>query len=308
MSIIRISFYLCNNLIKCRYPQYNVMAIVTKRRFSSLQLTKNLELISKNEICKDVTNLKLSSTSDRPLVILLAWLLAKQKHMHKFADFYMERGFDVLKVTITPWQMIWPTKGSQVIADEIVNFIDKNPAYATLLIHGFSIGGYLWGEVLVRLSHDPKACERILHRFIGQIWDSAADISEISYGFPVALFPKNKVLQNAAKQYILYHMRTFDKVATCHYVRSSQLFHCNMIKVPALFLVSKSDPIGAEASNWRLKEDWENIGIKVHWQCWDKSPHVKHFQKHRQEYIAKLESFLDDVSRIPCKNKLQAKL
>lgn len=58
-------------------------------------------------------------------------------------------------------------------------------------------------------------------------------------------------------------MKTFHKVATCHYLRASQLFHTNIIKAPAVFFLSKTDPIGAEASNQRVRESWENMGMKV---------------------------------------------
>lgn len=58
-------------------------------------------------------------------------------------------------------------------------------------------------------------------------------------------------------------MKTFDKVATTHYIRSSQMFHTNLVTAPAQFFISKSDPIGAEASNMRVRESWENMGIQV---------------------------------------------
>lgn len=58
-------------------------------------------------------------------------------------------------------------------------------------------------------------------------------------------------------------MKTFDKVATSHYIRSSQMFHTNLVRAPALFLLSKTDPIGAVTSNQRVRESWENMGIQV---------------------------------------------
>lgn len=60
-----------------------------------------------------------------------------------------------------------------------------------------------------------------------------------------------------------YHLKTFDKVATCHYIRGSQMFHTNLIRAPALLILSKTDPIGAEPSNLRVKESWENMGMEV---------------------------------------------
>lgn len=44
---------------------------------------------------------------DKPLVVILAWLQAKQKHLSKFAQLYMDQGFDVLVAQITPWQLLW---------------------------------------------------------------------------------------------------------------------------------------------------------------------------------------------------------
>lgn len=65
------------------------------------------------------------------------------------------------------------------------------------------------------------------------------------------------------KFHFRYHMKTFDKVATRHYIRSSQMFHTNLVKSPALFFLSKTDPIGAQTSNQRVRESWENMGTQV---------------------------------------------
>lgn len=91
----------------------------------------------------------------------------------------------------------------QVVASDILKFLNVNKSYAPLLIHGFSVGGYQWGEVLVRIASDKKRYQHIADRIIGQVWDSAADITEVSFGFPMAVFPKNLLLQNAMKQYLL---------------------------------------------------------------------------------------------------------
>jgi hypothetical protein len=53
-------------------------------------------------------------SNDKPLVIILSWLLAKQKHLSKYAKLYLDQGFDVLITEISPWQLLWPVKGSQV--------------------------------------------------------------------------------------------------------------------------------------------------------------------------------------------------
>lgn len=90
------------------------------RHYSVNQITKNIELISAhNDIKIDkssplrLTNPKLGE-NNAPLVVMLPWLLAKKRHILKYANFYMDQGFDVLCVSITPWQLLWPVKGTQV--------------------------------------------------------------------------------------------------------------------------------------------------------------------------------------------------
>lgn len=79
-----------------------------------MAVTKNLYLLSdKKKECK-IVNLQLTTPQDKPLVLLLSWLMAKKNHIYKYANLYIDKGFDVLNVTITPWQLLWPTKGAQV--------------------------------------------------------------------------------------------------------------------------------------------------------------------------------------------------
>ncbi len=44
------------------------------------------------------------------------------------------------------------------------------------------VGGYMWGECLVHMARDEERYSSILNRITGQIWDSAADITEIPVG------------------------------------------------------------------------------------------------------------------------------
>lgn len=78
------------------------------RNISSVEVTKNLTLYSNDDIVKKNMN------RNKPLVIMMCWLMAKPKHILKYADLYVNNGFDVISVRITPWQLLWPAKGTQV--------------------------------------------------------------------------------------------------------------------------------------------------------------------------------------------------
>ena len=52
--------------------------------------------------------------TERPLTLLMCWLMSKDKNVKKFVDLYNDWGFDVLKIRISPFDLIRPTKGAQV--------------------------------------------------------------------------------------------------------------------------------------------------------------------------------------------------
>ena len=83
---------------------------------STHRLTKNIELITEDDnIAVDKEKMKIiSKHENRPLLVLLPWLMSQPKHIRKFVNFYLEQGFDVASVTITPWQLLWPAKGTRV--------------------------------------------------------------------------------------------------------------------------------------------------------------------------------------------------
>ncbi|CAB3252534.1 unnamed protein product [Arctia plantaginis] len=273
-------------------------------------LTKTMQYIS-NEKVKlkiDPNTMKLDKRVDKPLVVMINWLLARQKHVMKYATLYLEQGFDVLSVSCTPWQLMWPQKGSQLIAGDMLKFMHVNENDQPLVVHGFSVAGYMWGEVCVQVMKNPELYQPVMDRVVAQVWDSAADISELSIGVPAAVFPKNQIMQKTLRAYMEYHMKTFYDAATVHYIRSSQLFHTNLCHAPALFLLSRSDPVGAEKSNRSVYDSWVQMGIKCTWKCWDKSPHVQHYTHHAKDYVAALYEHFNAYGLVSQPEKMRMRL
>ncbi|KAF4520708.1 hypothetical protein B566_EDAN012495 [Ephemera danica] len=251
------------------------------------QLTKNLALLSNSgmklglEKCRGsppeagtAVSLQLSPqpASSQPMVVMLSWLMSKPKHVHKYARLYLKLGFDVLTVSINPWQLLWPVKGSQLVAKDLLTFLETNSELRPLLIHGFSVGGYVWGELLSHAERDRDRYSAVMQRISGHIWDSAADMQDIE-----------------------------------HYIRSSQMFHSSMVRSPALLLFSERDPVGNPDSNLRLNESWEALGMKTYLKVFEKSPHVGHYHYYPEEYVAEVAAFLANIDLLPVACKVQAK-
>ncbi|KAI4502598.1 hypothetical protein M0802_002510 [Mischocyttarus mexicanus] len=282
--------------------------LIAPRLLSTCEVTKNIKFISQdNDVKVSKYTVKSSISSEkRPLLVLLCWLLAKEKHVMKFADLYLQQGFDVTLVTITPWQLMWPEKGSRLIAVDLLTFLLENQDYQQIILHGFSVAGYMWGEALTFIHADREKYNNIIDRITGHVWDSAADISELVVGTPRAIFPNNPLLQSIIQKYLIYHMKAFYKQSTQYYLRSSQMFHTNLIRSPALFLISNTDPVGLVSSNMRVRDSWDSSGTKTYVKIFDGSPHVGHYLKYPKEYVEELNAFLGMLNLVKGKDKITA--
>lgn len=94
--------------------------------------------------------------------------MAKGKHIQKFADIYLNHGFDVLSVKLKPWQLIWPLKGSQPVARDLLKTLYEKHSNRPVVIHGFSVGGYLWGEVQVKMTQDEEKYKPLINNISGE--------------------------------------------------------------------------------------------------------------------------------------------
>ncbi|ROT60676.1 hypothetical protein C7M84_021785 [Penaeus vannamei] len=234
---------------------------------------------------------------ERPLTLLFCWLMAKERHVRKYAQLYTNLGIDVLKVRVSPFDLLRPTKGSQVAADQVLQFLHANPSHSPVLIHGFSVGGYVFSEVMVKVENDFKKHGHLLNRFVGQIWDSGVDIDGIPDGMPRAI-TNNALLQKSMKKYLEWYLKIQYDTATIHYERASQKMHQNFVGVPGLFLFSDNDPVSTPEMNARVYKKWEAKGHQVYTGHWQKSPHVTHFQRHPVEYQELMVAFLERVGMI----------
>lgn len=109
-----VEIYLTERRKRNNSISLQLAGVLSCRLISTHHITKNIELISQDNNVTCGNNFQLSTPNERPLLVILSWLLSKRKHIMKFTNFYMEQGFDVVTVSISPWQLIWPVKGSRV--------------------------------------------------------------------------------------------------------------------------------------------------------------------------------------------------
>ncbi|XP_076370075.1 transmembrane protein 53-like [Tachypleus tridentatus] len=234
-----------------------------------------------------------SDESNPPLVVLIAWMLARDHHIEKYSNIYLERGFDILTVKISPFNLLFPVYGCHVDVQSLLDFLEEQEQYQKIVVHGFSVGAYIFGEFLRKLK-EKRDYLSLVRRFKGQIFDSAVDYEGILKGFPRAI-TNNPLLVKLVEFYTLSHLSIFYNVATKHYLESSRAFHNTLLRCPSLMLVSKDDLVGNPEANEKVMNSWKSLGLDVSWKCWDKSGHVSHLYHHKNQYIDEVDKFLKKI-------------
>ncbi|CAH1392172.1 unnamed protein product [Nezara viridula] len=174
------------------------MTETRERKIFKCSIADSIELMSYEELVVKPNNKRTPEIilqTNRPLVLLHPWLLAQPKHTRKFVELYLEKGFDVLKIQITIWKVLWPVIGSQVVAANVVEFLHDHEKFQPLFVHGFSAGNYLWSEALVKIAGNMERYKSVMDRIRGQVLDSPPSTPPaFQRGFAIALFPNNPIL------------------------------------------------------------------------------------------------------------------
>jgi hypothetical protein len=270
----------------------NAPAIFAASRLDSSLPPLKTEQINSNIQLKTIQHD--SSASPRPLVLLFGWMLAKQRHLDKYGNMYHSKGFDVISLQMKPSQVLIPQRAQSTVESLLNVLQDPSLARKPLMVHGFSVGGYMYGELLVKLEQNREQYKDIRSRLVGQVFDSPVDFEGVAPGFASVLV-ENKLAQKIIRITLESYLSMFKSSVTRHYLKSSASFHKNELRLPSLMLYSRSDPIGVDTNIEQVMKNWKASGIPMMSRCWESSPHVSHFHRHPDEYVEAVLKFLDSI-------------
>ena len=163
-------------------------------------------------------------------------------------------------------------------------------------MHTFSVGGYMYGETLLRSALPVKnGRQRFKDRIVGQVIDSPIDFAGVPNGLALTLFAKSRVLQSLMKSVFYTYLYCSYPFTMRHYVAASSAFHDQPAIVPSLWFFSTVDDFMSAADIERVIAKWETRGVACHKMCWTDSPHILHFKRNGEEYVRLLDSFLENI-------------
>jgi hypothetical protein len=275
-------------------PQISSTTTASHRLLSTKSLSPSVTLVSNSDSIQSLRSrpdLSSYSSEGRPLTILLCWLMAKNNAVKKYAQFYLDQGFDVLTVRITPWQLLLPSRIEPIIRNEVLPTLLSSD-HEKKLIHGFSVGGYVFARILKHMERNPEACRDLIDSLKGQVWDSVVDVNGVSIGVSKSVFMDSPTMQKALQSYIEFHMNAFYHFATKYYLDAHDSFYYKPLRTPALFLASAADQISTIDVIGEVQTEWTKKGISTEQKVWPNTGHVGHMKAYPEEYKTTLRNFL----------------
>jgi hypothetical protein len=277
--------------------------MIGRRCFSSLKHQKVSlpEGIKHHKIVNYRSNAASNDQTKKKLAVVIGWLGAKDYQLKSYLSFYHHHGFDTLSFAIGPRHIIAPDEAIKHMENVWDTAFEHSPD-ADIVVHAFSVGGYLYGQSLRCIQKSPERYGILKSRIRAQVFDSPPDHGSIAHGLSKSFnlpIPLEKPVEMLFQGYLtLTHNTT-----GVEHRAASQIFHNNFIQSPSLFFYSLSDPISRYQDCEQVINTWRSNGIPVDTCRWEKSPHIQHGRVDPERYFGELEKLLERSDLLEKKKK-----
>lgn len=238
------------------------------------------------------------TSQKRPLTVLIAWTEAKEKHVAKYRELYLNRGIDVLTVATRLFDPIFAQREYKKVAQSLADILLIQEEYDTIIFHLFSQGFSQYADMLrniKRRANGDTMLEHIKTRVHGVILDSPSMVDPSPIGLSLALFPHNKPLRDIV-QWLLAGYLIKGLTRASRYLRAVEQFAIeHPLPVPHLILTSEVDPVANPKMLAPLLSVWSGGRVSFEMKVWPDSPHVAHIQRYPQEYEELIQKFLTNI-------------
>ena len=266
---------------------------------SSGTLTNFKPLVKLNEsLVLYETQSQLFEKDERPLAVVFSWLNAKESNVAKYRAVYDSHGMDMLHVRTTAANVVFDRKLMDTVHSVLDFIMAPEAKRRPFLMHGFSVGAYLYCHSAVEIMSNPDKYADVQRRLKGIVMDSPVDFDFAARGLSRTI-TSVRWLQNALEKFFSFQFRYPLNFTMRRFHEMSKVFRENPLRLPALVFNSHRDEI---ASHERVNEaiaTWRSYNVPVtdHW--WSDSLHAAHYRKHPEEYAAFVRAFCRQIGIIP---------
>ena len=239
-----------------------------------------------------------TESSRSPVVALLGWNSAQDKHLAKYSEIFEQKGFDTIRIPANPYNTFLRLNRVKEISLELLEILEEMNSNQNrpFILYAFSMGGFNVGHFITQAISIPGQRHFKSINIIGCIFDSCPHFP----GWHSLKGVQSTILETIPNPLIRAAVWVgLGLVCPPVFLFSSELkqlipdsisypFGC-----PELFLFCSTDPLVPERDVWVFIEAHKKKGIKVFEKCWEVSGHVQHYRNYPEEYLSKVNTFTD---------------
>ena len=227
----------------------------------------------------------------RKIVVITGWLNANQRQLKPYINFYLNKGFEAITISVNPKHILSPKSGQKQM-EHVMDEVMKVPTNS-VVFHQFSTGGYLFAQLLRSVAMNPANdnFKKFHNSISAQIFDSPPDVEGIATGISKS-FSSNPIMESVSKFAVSTYLTLAKDSAGVEHREASKFMHANTLQAPSLWFYSKADEIAAYQDCEKVIKSWRNNNIHVEECVWDNTPHIQHARVDPTRYFNALDSFL----------------
>ena len=188
-------------------------------------------------------------------------------------------------------QLLFP-KRVQAITRGLMDLCQSDDLrFQPLMTHGFSSGGYVYGEFLANYENNPETYSNFGRRLCAQVLDSPVDFYGVPKGLARAV-TDNEQKQDSVQKSLEWYLSTFSNTVLRDYKISSQVVRANRLRLPSIIFYSLSDPACDPEGIEAMSQSWRDMGLESSTVFWEKAPHVSTFKTYPEQYKQSLLEFI----------------
>lgn len=245
-----------------------------------------------------VTRVGTESGSTSPIVALLGWNSAQDKHLAKYSEIFEQRGFDTVRLPANPFNTFLRLSQVKKISMELLDILVemKSGQNRPFILYSFSMGGFnVYFFIKQAISTPGQKHFNAIH-VMGCIFDSCPHFPGWQSLKGIQWTILETIPNPLVKVPVWLGLAVVCPLALLFGPYIKQLIPGSInspLNCPELFLYCKTDPLVPYKDVNIFIDAHKNKNIPVFSKCWEVSGHVQHYKNYPEEYLKEVNTFTD---------------
>ena len=246
-----------------------------------------------------VTETDNSRQERSPVVVLLGWNGAQDRHLAKYSESFTLKNFATVRITAHPFNSFFRlgSKCKEIGHDILSVLIEMGCEDRPVFLYAFSFGGNAVFFHIMEALTKPDSTFYGKIQVVGSIFDSCPLYTGMKNVKRVQESLNDRIRNPVLKGFVWCIVGIsipFQVYLNPTVKRFNEDLKASPMLCNQLVLYSKADRL----TRYEDVEDYIDArrrqGICVVAQCWEDSSHVNHYREHTDEYLEALNNFVDD--------------